>query len=308
MTRDEWLAARRGGIGGSDIAALLGMSKWRTPLALWLDKTSDEPANDDDQSEIQEWGHRLEPVLVRKFSEQHPLKMLQPHGEEVVAHPEHPWMLASLDGTVYQDGSLAVWEAKTVDAHAAAEWADDATPDAYVLQVQWYMAVTGYADAYISALIGGNRYVERHIERDDALIDTLITRAQAWWNRHVVDGEMPAPTHEDGALLNQLWQHLDTDPIDLTADTAAILDDLRSVRAQIKTLGVYEDRLKADIKLALAEHTEGYVDGRLAVTWRTSKPRTTFDTKAFAVDQPDLHAKYLRESKPVRTLLLKDTT
>jgi putative phage-type endonuclease len=65
MTRDEWLAARRTGIGGSDIAAILGLSPWRTPLDVYRDKVdgAEQP-----ETEAMRWGRLLEDVIAREYA------------------------------------------------------------------------------------------------------------------------------------------------------------------------------------------------------------------------------------------------
>lgn len=297
----EWLAARRSGVGGSDVAAILGMSTFRTPLAVWLDKTSSDPPLDE-PNEQQEWGHRIEPVLREKFADAHPdLEVIDPPG--LLAHPAYSWALATPDGLVGLDG---IWEGKNVTHWKSSEWDEDRVPDAYALQVQWYLFVTDRSVAHVSALIGGNRYVERVVWRDDDLIATVLGRVETWWVRHVLGAEMPPPSERDADVLGRLWTDLDADPVDLDADTAADVADLRAVKAQIKQLHEYSDRLAVRVKLALAEHTEGLIDGQVAVTWRASKPRAVLDAKTFRAEHPDLAAQYTRTSEPVRTLLLKE--
>lgn len=300
-SRQAWLAARRSGIGGSDVAAILGLSSFRTPLAVWLDKTAQDPPVED-EAERYEWGHRIEPVLREKFADAHPdLAVVDPPG--LLRHPEYEWALATPDGLVGLDG---IWEGKNVNHFASKGWDDDGVPDAYAIQVLWYLFVTGRSVAHVSALLDGCRYVERTIWRDDDLVATLLEKVETWWTRYVLGETMPPPTERDADILGRLWTDLDADPVELDAATAAAVDDLRSVKAQIKSLGEYHDRLAAQVKVALADHTDGIVDGRLVVTWRASKPRTTFDAKALLAADPDLHARYVRVGSPVRTLLVKE--
>lgn len=303
-TRAEWLAARHQGIGGSDVSAILGMNRYSSPLSVWLDKTGQ--STDDDAGEAAEWGTRIEPLLAEKWAEVHPDHALSIESPGLLARSDAPWMLATPDRLVIApDEGMHIWEGKTAGTRTAHRWDDDAVPDEYALQVHWYLTVTGAKVGHVSALLAGQRYVERTITADPDMSAMLTDRVGAWWELHVVQGVMPDPDPaRDGELLGALWSNLNADPHDID-DLAPVVEDLRAVRAQLKALEAREAALLTSLKTGLGEHTEGYIGGELAVTWRASKPRTSFDAKALAADDPDTHARYLRTGTPVRSLRLK---
>ena len=89
----------------------------------------------------------------------------------ILKHPKHDFMLANVDGIV--DDSInrkCIFEAKTASAYKQDQWKNEDIPEAYMLQIQHYLWVTGYAKAYIAALIGGNIFTYKVIDRDDELI------------------------------------------------------------------------------------------------------------------------------------------
>jgi putative phage-type endonuclease len=172
LDREAWLDLRRHGIGGSDVSAIVGLSNYATPLSVWLEKTG-LYRPDDDPSEAMEWGNILEPVVADEFSRRSgipttPYKFL-------LAHPEHPWMLANVDRLITADPVLlvdehGVYEGKTTNAFARADWGtedDPKVPDHALLQSHHYLAVTGLPYAYVAVLIGGQRLVWRRVERDE---------------------------------------------------------------------------------------------------------------------------------------------
>lgn len=308
-TREEWLKARRQGIGGSDVAPILGLGKHgRTALSVWLEKTSDV---DDTVGEAGEWGNRIEPLLAAKWAELHPTYWISPESPGLLQNPDDPWMLATPDRLVIPHASidtdpLHVWEGKTASHWLAGEWADLGMPDAYQLQVQWYLEVLDANVAHVSVLIGGQRYEERYLPRERELGAMLRHELGQWWQKHVVDGVMPdADPKHDGPLLNALWRHLDTDPIELD-HLADVVDDLRAVRRTIADLEAQEQHLIATLKAAMGEHTDAVVNGELVATWRRGKPPRKFDAAALKAEHPDLHAQYVREGTAPRTFLLKD--
>ena len=166
MTPEErtlWLAERRKGIGGSDVAALLGMSPWMTPFQLYLDKLGELPEKPDNAA--MRMGRKLEPV-VREMYEEESGNDVEVTGSEVFKDDTLPFMQATLDGIVSEsievDGSMlagmsrGVFEAKTSRAGAGfGPSGSQEIPRAYLLQVMHYMIVTGFRWADIAVLIGG---------------------------------------------------------------------------------------------------------------------------------------------------------
>lgn len=91
-------------------------------------------------------------------------------------------MQANLDGICTDPNyGECIFEAKTASAFKAGEW-ENAIPDEYMLQIQHYMAVTGFKAAYIAVLIGGNTFRWRLVERDEELIAMLVQLEAEFWD------------------------------------------------------------------------------------------------------------------------------
>src|SRR5690606_20076292 len=85
MSRDEWLQARRRGIGGSDAAVIAGLDPFKSPVRLWMEKRGEieeEPAG-----EAAEWGLLLEPVIAREFERRTGKRVRR--RQAILQHPEH---------------------------------------------------------------------------------------------------------------------------------------------------------------------------------------------------------------------------
>jgi putative phage-type endonuclease len=161
MPREKWLEYRQMGIGGSDVAAVCGISRWKSPVELWLEKTGQKPM--DPAGEAAYWGTVMEPLIRDEFMLRTGIKVTQVPA--ILQHKRFSWMLANLDGIVSDPArGEGIFEAKTANAYASGNW-DDGIPDEYALQVQHYMAVTGLQFVYVAALIGGNRFVWKLIEK-----------------------------------------------------------------------------------------------------------------------------------------------
>lgn len=283
--RAAWLARRRAGIGGSDAAAVVGLHPWLSPLGLFFDKTGAVGA-DTEPTEAMEWGIRLESVVAQAWSEknQQPIKRFPPYDPaNILAHPEHPWMIANLDGLVLADDTsipfddtddvhpVAVLEIKTASGWAAADW-DEGVPQYVVIQCMHQMAVTGYERAEVACLVGGSRYVQDTIERDEELIEGLIAAEARFWQQ-VLDGVPPAvDAHPNTAeVLKARWQDLLADAVELGSEGVSLVKEHHAAKA---AAGVANDRLVVvdnEIRMAMGEHEVMTAFGEVAVTWKQDK-------------------------------------
>lgn len=292
MTRTDWLAHRRAGIGGSDAAAIVGMSRWTSPFELYLDKVG---ALDDTDaaSEAAEWGTLLEPIIRDRAATR--LDVTIDASKLLLAHETRPWQLANIDGDI-PDWD-AIYEGKTASAWLASEWVDDQVPDAYVLQGQHYLAVTGRARVVFAVLIGGQRLEIRVVERDAELIDHLISLETEFWQR-VEDRTPPQP---DGSkACTDLLAHLYDVTPDLvrTVEGAELVEveELLTARAaaaaEAKAAEVAkteaENRLKAMCADAEVLATPA---GTPLFTWK-EQSRRGLDTTALKAAHPAIAAEF----------------
>lgn len=182
--REEWLEVRRSGIGGSEVAAICGLSKWESAYTLWLRKTGRVEDKDLSGNEAVEWGNRLEPVVIDKFADNHPeLTLFREVG--TYAHKENEWMRSNPDA-LYQleDGSWGVLEIKT--AQFEDDWVDG-VPKYYYCQVQWYMQILGIGQATVAVLFHGNKYREYHMLANGLEQQTNYENARAFIEAVQVD-------------------------------------------------------------------------------------------------------------------------
>jgi putative phage-type endonuclease len=156
----EWHEARSSRIGGSEVGAIVGASKYESAYSLWAKKLgyidSQKPEN-----EFMYWGKALEPVVIDRFAKDHPeLEIIRDAGTWV--HKDRPFQLANPDA-IYQtaDGKYGILEIKT--ARYSDDWADG-VPQYYMTQVQWYLSTFEFDEAYLAVLFAGSDYKEFRIE------------------------------------------------------------------------------------------------------------------------------------------------
>ena len=163
--------ARRNSIGASDIPCIMGFS----PFAdAWTVFASKKGLIEIEETERMKWGKRLQEPIARGWSEDMgiPIEWY----DKSVAHPKRKWQTCSPDALMPNfKERKAVVEVKTVSLDQAKEWGrsdepwveeSDAIPDYVHLQVAWQMSVLDVEEAYVLAMIGGNRVWTYHLKRD----------------------------------------------------------------------------------------------------------------------------------------------
>ncbi|MEU2179695.1 YqaJ viral recombinase family protein [Streptomyces thermolilacinus] len=294
LAREEWLKVRRTGIGGSEVAAVLGMSKYTSPLEVYLDKVGELPLDRPQHPDLAEaafWGHQHEPTIARVFAERSGLGVVE--GPGTLAHVERRWMLANVDRYVLDEGESApssLLEIKTRSAFQLDEWLFG-VPDGPALQTHWYLAVTGYSHAYVAALLGGNRLLIHRVERDEALVEHLVEFVGEFW-QGVLDRRPPAVDGSEATeeVLGHLYEvKAGAVTVADPAEVLPLLERRRELKAReqrvVDELREVDNRLKA----TAGEAEVVKVRDRVAFTWKQNGP---LSTKRFAAAHPELAAQY----------------
>ena len=258
LSRDEWLSYRRQGLGGSDAAAVLGISPFRTARDLYYDKRG-LPIEDDESNWVaREVGNLLEDLVARIFSKKTGLKVYR--RKCMFQHPRHPWMLADLDFLVEMpDGSTAILECKTTNYNARDKWEYDGKPIVpvyYETQGRHYMAVMGLSRVYFCCLYGNNEdeVIIRHIDRDMDYEAELIFLEEDFWLNNVQAQAEPPYIENDGELILESLHRLmgpsskDAPPVVLTQTQSAKVLRYLEVRGEKLALDAQVRRLEAEMK------------------------------------------------------------
>jgi putative phage-type endonuclease len=293
MSPEQWRQHRNEGIGGSDVSAILGINKWRTPMQVYMEKTGQWEPDDLSGNDAVHFGNKLEGIVADEFTERTGLKVQK--NNYMLQHPEHKFMLANIDREIiFPDGSRGVLECKTTSAWNKDEWTQNEVPQAYMVQVQHYLAVTGLEKAYIAVLIGGNRYDHWFIDRDEELIEIIIEAEKNFWENHIVAGEPPALNYGlDGSeILDKLYpaQESTDAEIDLTETERGgeLLRNIYDTQQTIKALKADEEAYKNELK-DLIKDKETAIHTLAKITWKAPKPREVIDEDKLIELFPDVY-------------------
>lgn len=258
---------RQNGIGGSDMPIIMGLSNYKTPYQLYLEKTGQSESTDE-TTELQYWGIQLENVVRKEFAKRHNITVETP---ETITHPDYSFLRGNMDG--YIPAWNAILEVKCTAGWMAHEWGEEGTdviPMPYLVQVAHYCAVANADCAYIAVLIGGNKYREFKYTRDRELEAMLIKEGIAFWNC-VINKTPPAPINQvDLRLLYPKHRPEKTKRIAPVLKTE--LDNLQATRFQIKKLNELEEKCKFSI-MQFMQDAECLVneDGSPIVSWKANK-------------------------------------
>lgn len=289
--REAWLDQRRKGVGGSDVAAIMGLSPYRGAYEVWAEKSGLIEAPDISDKPAVIWGNILEPVVGEHYAENHPDREVR-RLNAVCQSIERPWAQASLDYEV-KDPELGwgVLEIKTAGQRSEDKW-DDGVPLFYQTQVAHYLSVTGRAFADVAVLIGGQDYREYRLMRDEDDVQAVERAVDEFWQR-VQTGDEPPIDGSPGEAEALLKRHQTSD-----GEVWECCDMPREVADYIyykETADAAKERLaKAGnaLKRLIGDH-KGIKCPDYIVTWPRGTKKT-FDSKRFMEDHPDLYEQYAK--------------
>ena len=289
---EDWLEYRRMGIGGSDASVVCGINRYKSPVELWMDKTNQLPY--EEAGEAAYWGTQLEALVRAEFTRRTGIEVQIV--SQLLQSTEHSFMLANLDGIcAHPDYGTCIFEAKTASAYKAGEW-DGSIPDEYQLQIQHYMAVTGYQAAYIAVLIGGNTFRWKLVERDEELISMLIPLEEAFW-RHVQNMTPPPLDGSDASarfLAERFPNSVPKSRITLPTEASDLLAQYDEACIQLKDFSDKKQQAENLLKQMLGENEVGTAGDRI-ITWK-SVTQERLDSKTLKAEHPTLYKKYTAKS------------
>ena len=286
-------------IGGSDIAKVMGLSRWGTPLSLWAEKTGKIPPKDLSNVEAVELGNDLEDFVANKFSQKTGKAVRR--SPKVYQHPQYPYMVAHIDRLI--TGSDELLECKTCSFFKKDEWEGEEIPQEYILQVMWYLGITGRRIGHIAVLIGGQSFKYKKIEFDSELFDKMVDAAKDFW-QHVQDDTPVDVVATDDETLKDLYSNHSEIMIDLiptdeqTKQACDVLEEkvgyLQEIKMHIKQLQDEQKEIETTVKDIIKDNL-GIKTPKYIITWK-NQTTTKFDTVKLRQERPETFEDYSYES------------
>ena len=303
MSKEQWLEARKCGIGGSDAASVLGLNPYKSSVSVYIEKVdyihgvsmSDKNINgckiDNSNEEANyrmELGNKLEDFVANEFSLKTGLKVRNVNG--ILKNDKYPFAIANIDRAVV--GEKAFLECKVTNSYSKKVW-QMGVPIHYQIQVNHYMAVTGATHCYVAALIGNEELIIHRIDRDEEIIDEIMKLEAMFWDKCILGGEIPAP---DGSLdYSIVLQGLYKDSKDeelILFEQEKLLDRYDEITAIYKEIEVERKKIEQYIQVQMKEYEVGFIGDR-RITWK-KQSRNTIDTKKLKKEYPEIAAESMK--------------
>lgn len=301
MSREEWLRQRRQSIGGSDAAAIVGLSAYASPYSVWADKLGLVPEKED--TEAMRLGRDLEEYVAKRFTEETGKKVKRyPY---IIRNENYPFAHANIDRVLV--GEKAGLECKTTSTLDVKQFRGVEFPEKYYAQCVHYLAVTGLQRWYLAVLVFGRGFFTYCLERDEAEIEALMTAERLFWKN--VEEKTP-PLADGSEATSETLRTLYADSSDGKRvelfGREKMLDEYMTLKREKKAL---DERLKAiqNDLCAGMEDAESAVCGAYSVSWKTQE-RKTFDADAFRAAYPDVDLTPFYKTTASRPFKVKEQT
>lgn len=295
---DEWLKARKEGIGASEVGAIIGVSPFETPFSIFLKKTGQVPPEPENEAMLM--GHLLEDAVAKRWEIETGQKVIKASAADIIyVHPEYDYMRVTPDRIA--KGRKKLLECKTT----AMPVDEDNLPPYWVAQVIYQQFVTGIHDADLAWLESGRRFGYANIPYDEEFAEFIAERVKEFWNENVQGGKEPdAISVTDLAV--KIPRSTPEKAIEADEDAMDQINVLREKKAMYDAIGDEITELQNSLKMFMSD-SEAIVDadGNVLLTWKSGKDKTSFDSKRFAEENPDLYESYCKSVPGARSFLLK---
>ncbi len=259
------LEARRKGIGGSDVGAILGLASqqgsgvYRTATEVWHDKVVGYQERktampDDPATSRLWWGNAMEPVIIKAYEVSTGAKVKSGDDIGQIANKEDDFLIANLDGiATLKDGKTVVFESKNIEFDMHGAWGDagtDRVPVGYFLQVQHYMNAAGLDEAHIAARVSGVLKVYI-VKRDDKLLARVVPKLKQFWFDNVLNKIAPEPQQLSDVRLTYKADNESIKPA--KQSDLHLIDEIKRAERKVKEYKKFIENKKTDLAKMMGE-------------------------------------------------------
>jgi putative phage-type endonuclease len=293
-------------IGGSDIGAILGLSRFRSPLEVWMEKTGKVVKKLD--SLPLRFGSFAEEFVASEYSRATGFELL--HDESIHIHPEHFFMSAHIDRFVLDSASAIptrILECKTVNPFTSGEWGEvgsDEIPMSYLCQCIWYMAITNLDRVDVAVLFGNSDFRIYEITRDKELEEMVLHKAMIFWQEHVLkDAPPPAINEQDCHTL--FGKGNSSKSVEANTETLELTKRLQILNSEIEVREEEISSIKQTIMNQMQDAEMLTYQGKVLATWKAPKPSFRLDSKRLELEHPEITSNYKVQVQNSRRLVVK---
>ena len=293
----KWHAARTQHLGASEVAAVLGLSKWQTPYSVWQTKMgvpNEIPEN------LAYFGHALEDPIAQWIRDKHP--EVGPVWRGIsVRSTKYPWLSATPDRTVRvgTGGMVIPIELKTSSTYSKGDW-DDGVPDYYKIQSIVQQGILGVDFGWLAVLHGGNDPELYRVPFDAGAWEQIVRITREFWDTYVVTKQPPPPT----GLQEQFdrWPSTNDKTTELSEAAFEAFERRNVLLSDIKSMQGEADALQAVIGDYVEDADTLTYQGRKIATYKTQQGRKTVSVRDLEERFPEVAEEVVTRGKPFRVL------
>jgi len=293
-------------LGGSDIGAILGLSRFRSPLEVWMEKTGKEVKKLD--SLPLRFGSFAEEFVASEYSRSTGFLLI--HDESIYVHPEYSFMSAHIDRFVLEYSSSSpsrILECKTANPFSSSDWGEvgtDQVPLSYLCQCIWYMAITNLNRVDLAVLFGNSDFRIYEIVRDKELESTILQKANFFWNEHVLR-DVPPPAMSEADCQTLFNKGDPNKGVEAKAETLELTKRLHLLNHEIDVREEEISAIKQNIMNQMGEAETLTYQGKVIATWKAPKPSYRLDSKTLEQEHPEIASLYKIPVQNSRRLVIK---
>ncbi len=302
LNNQDFTHNRAAFLGGSDIAAVVGVSKYRSAMDVWLEKTGKQVDRKD--SFALRFGSFAESFIADEYAALKAEKLADhPHG---LIHPKYSFCVGHIDRFILDQPNLPLFttdgvlnakkllECKTANYYSQSDWGEpgtDAIPLSYLCQCLWYLGITNLAEIDVAILLGGSDLRIYTITRDLELESLIFEKAAFFWCEHVQKDIPPKPQSIDDCQT--LFQRSSVGKsIEVNRETLALIQQLKTLEAQAQGGEEQIESIKQELMETMADAEVLTYLGKPLITWKAPKASYRIDTKRLSLEHPELVKAY----------------
>ena len=315
LNNQDFALLRAKSLGGSDVGAVLGLSKYRSAVDVWMEKTDKKVAIRD--SLPLRFGQFAESFIASEYALATGLS-LATHDAAVV-HSEYSYMHGHIDRFVLSedlpligsDGRITasrILECKTANPFAQSEWGEagsDQVPLSYLVQCVWYMMLTNIDRTDVAVLFGNTDFRIYEINRDLELEQMVLERAKSFWENHVLT-DIPPPATSESDYKTLFGKSTVSKSIEAPAETCELIKKLKSLNEQVEHYEAEISQIKQSIMGQMQDAEVLTFQGQTLATWKAPKPSVRLDAKRLTEEHPEWASQYQIAVQNSRRLVIKE--
>ena len=320
LNNQDFTRERTKYLGGSDIGTILGFSKYRTALDVWLEKTG-RVVHSVDNLPVR-FGSFAESFVASEYATQTGFSLV--HHESGVTHPQYPFMVGHIDRFVFEssdvngelfhaDGSCAashLLECKTASPFNQSDWGElgtDEVPMSYLVQCLWYLAITNLERCDVAVLFGNTDFRIYEVYRDKELEDLIIAKAVSFWSDYV-QKDTPPPAQCESDYQQLFQKEVTGKAVEAEPAVCELTLKLQLLNSEIKSKEMEISQIKQTIMSQMGEAELLTYQGQVLATWKSPKQSYRLDGKRLVIEHPELVEQYRVPIHNSRRLVIKEVS